>query len=242
MHTCIIIDDEQYAIDALKGYIQNFPGLIVRDCFTDPVEALIKIKSSEPVSLILLDIDMPKLNGLELSREVRKKTDKLVFTTAHTKYGYEAFKVQADDYLLKPYTLAEFVVSMNNLFPEPNVERKSLEKEDSFLVKSKEENLKLIKINFSDVVAVESKSNYIMIHTVKRKVLTYMSLSEFSKKITGQSGFLQFQRSFLIAEKYIDSITGNSIKMTTGLEVTVGEHYRKTFSSFISERILKSSK
>lgn len=72
---------------------------------------------------------MPKINGIELSKAIRNKTDKLVFTTGHIKYGYDAFKVYADDYLLKPFTLGEFMISMSKIFPEQN----DVKKDEFFL-------------------------------------------------------------------------------------------------------------
>src|SRR5471030_2614302 len=101
LNKCVIIDDDEYAIEGLKNYIRSVPTLILEKSYTDPVEALMDITAGEMIDLILLDINMPKINGLELSREIRQKTRKLVFTTSYTKYGYEAFEAEADAYLLK---------------------------------------------------------------------------------------------------------------------------------------------
>jgi two-component system, LytTR family, response regulator LytT len=241
-YSCIIIDDEPYAIESLKGYINAYPKLTLIESYTDPLLALSVLTTAEPVDLILLDIDMPKINGIELSREIRNKTDKLVFTTSHTKYGYEAFKTDADDYLLKPYTLGEFIISMNKLFPDKSLTEKQIDKNDFFFVKSKEENLKMIKIRYGDVITIESKLNYVMIHTTHKKVLTYMSLTEIAKLLGGYPGFLQFQRSFIIAQEHIEYINGNSIRMINGIEITVGEYYKKDFNLFVNNKLVKSTK
>lgn len=242
MYHCVIIDDEPHAIEGLKKYISNFERLNLSAWFTDPLAALKYFESVECIDLVLLDIDMPNIDGIELSRMLRNKTKKLVFTTAHTRYGYEAFKIEADDYLLKPYTLGEFLSSMNKIFPLHGGKCNSSDKNTSFLVKSKDDNYKMLNVKFSDVVAVESKMNYVMIHTLKRKILTYMTLSEVSDILTRQPGFLRFQRSFILAEEHIEYISGNSIKMVNGCEMTVGEYYKKDFLSFVSEKLIKTKR
>ncbi|TCD13001.1 response regulator transcription factor [Pedobacter frigidisoli] len=240
MYTCIIIDDEPHAIEGLQRYIGAFPLLNFVSAYYDSLTALNEIQKLPPVDLILLDIDMPGINGIELFKELRGYARKIVFTTGHTKYGYEAFKLNADDYLLKPYTLGEFIISMNKLFQ--GKEEKEPIPNNFFFVKSKEDNSKLVSIHFADVIAVESKRNYVLIHTTKKNILTYMSLSEISSILKKHTGFVQYQRSFIISESYIMSIDGNTIKMTDGTQIVVGEYYRKDFADFISRKIIKSGK
>ena len=240
MYTCVIIDDEPHALEGLKKYVDAYPDLCLVKCYSDPRAALIEMSQEAMVDLVLLDIDMPYINGIELSREIRHKTKRLVFTTGHSKYGYDAIKVDADDYLLKPYTLAEFLISMNKVFKGFNALEGKVNKEDFFFVKSKEDNLKLINIKYCDVVAVESKLNYVMIYTKNRQVLTYMSLTEISKILEKYAGFLRFHRSFIIAQEHIEFIEGNSIRMVNGKEITVGDFYKKDYSTFLQRKLLKT--
>lgn len=121
IYKCIIIDDDPFAIEGLTKFIDLIPNLTVIKSYTDPIQAMLDLVSKEIVDLILLDINMPKISGIELSREIRKQTHKLVFTTAYTKYGYEAFEVEADAYLLKPYSLSKFTSTIVKLFPEEPV-------------------------------------------------------------------------------------------------------------------------
>lgn len=119
-YSCIIVDDDLYAIERLEGFIDSYPNLNLIGSYTDSKKALVSILNADPVDLILLDIEMPQINGIALSKEIRNKTKKLVFTTAHIKYGYEAFQVYADDYLLKPFSLERFIISMNKIFSQKN--------------------------------------------------------------------------------------------------------------------------
>jgi DNA-binding LytR/AlgR family response regulator len=241
MYDCVIIDDEPHAIEGLSKYIENFGRLNIKATYSDSLMALKSLENEDGIDLIFVDIDMPRINGIELSKKLRSKTKKLVFTTGHPQYGYDAFKLEADDYLLKPYTLGEFLISMNKLFPEKNTEFK-YDRNSTFLVRSKEETPKILSVKFSEVVAVESKLNYVMIHTTKRQILTYMTLKEISEILNNYPGFLQFQRSFIISEEYIESISGNSIRMVNGCEMTVGEYYRKNFTLFLEEKLIKTKR
>jgi len=242
---CIIIDDEAHAIEGLKRYIEKTPKLKVLKTYTDPVTALSEIRRLDNIDIIFMDVDMPEISGIDLSREIRNRTKKLVFCTAHTKYGYEAFEVKADAYLLKPYTLAKFISTIDDILAvgeSLKEEKEAGETEDYFFVKSKEDNLKLIKVFYNDIIAVESKLNYVMIHTTKKALLTYMSLSEISGKFRDLKGFVQFQRSFIIAEKHIDSIAGNTIYMNGDLQLTVGDYYKKDFNEFLNSKLLKAKR
>jgi len=239
MYKCIIIDDEPYAIEGLKKYIQSIPVLELIATYNDPYAALVDLKNWGKVDLVLLDIDMPKISGIELSKEIRKKTDKLVFTTGHTKYGYEAFQANADGYLLKPYTIGEFILTIDKLFSPKSAKIVPFEPA-TFLVKNKDDNNKLVTVNHHDVIAVESKLNYVTIYTTQRKVTTYISLTEMIEILTPKNGFFQFHRSFIISYHHIDFIDGNSIKMKNGLVITVREFYRKVFLDFVSKNLLKA--
>lgn len=247
MVKCLIIDDEPHAIEGLKGYIAELPMLVLLASYTDPTIALKEIQLLDGVDLIFVDVDMPKINGIELAKEIRSKTKKLIFTTAHTKYAYEAFEVKADGYLLKPYSLGKFIITINNLFPtigqsSTDVVNPELVKNDFFFVKSKEDDLKILKIKYEDVVAVESKQNYIMIYTAKKNILTYMSLTEIAKILTVMPNFMQLHRSFLINSSHIEMIDGNLVKMFNGIKITVGESFRREFNVFVSKDLLKAGK
>jgi DNA-binding LytR/AlgR family response regulator len=237
-YTCIIIDDEQYSIDWLSEYVKSVPILHLTKTYNNPYKALSEILESVPVDLILIDINMPMITGIDLARKIRSKTHKLVFSTAYKRYGYDAFEAEADGYLLKPYTLSKFASTIAKLFPETN---ESLEPkyDDYFFAKNTGDNYKLVKVRYVDIVAVESKQNYVLIHTHQQNILTHISLTETLKDLRKFSVFSQFQRSFIINKNHIDHIYGNTLKMSNGLEITVGEFYRKDFLSYLSNKIIK---
>lgn len=218
-YTCIIIDDEPHAIEGLERYITALPDFEVAKSYTDPLLALKEITNGPDVDLVFLDVDMPLISGIELAKEIRMKTDKLVFTTGHTAHAYEAFEAQASAYLLKPYSLGKFVITIQKLFPDQGESERfspmvaDQKADDFFFIKSKSEKVRLVKIRFDDVISIESKLNYILITTLKDKYLTYMSLTEMSNTLLSYPQFIQPHRSYLVNHNHIQSIEGNMIKM-----------------------------
>jgi len=242
-YKCIVIDDDEYAVAGLKKYIDMVPSLVLSNSYTDPVKALMELADAGKVDLILMDIDMPHISGIELSRQLREKTHKLVFTTAHTQYGYDAFEVNADAYLLKPYSLSKFAGTIAKLFPgRPAADKTAKQQDMYFFVKSKDENHRLIKVNFRDVIAVESKQNYVMIYTANQNILTYMSLTEVAEIMGQLPNFVKYHRSFIINRDQINSVAGNTLKMANGLQITVGDNFRKDFTDFLEGKLLKAGR
>lgn len=238
MYRCIIIDDEEHAVQGMRNYIKDMPDLKVIRTYNDPLKALNEILSGEIFDLLFLDIDMPQMSGIDLAKEIRHKTNKLIFTTGHIKYGYEAFEVEADAYLLKPFSVSKFIAIVTKVLHKDKSRLK--DGLDFFFVKSKEDNLKLLMVRYSDVIAVESSLNYVIIHIPDRKILTYMSLTEIFNVLSKYPGFVKFQRSFIVAVDHIQSIDGNCIMMRNGVKVTVGESYKELFYEFISSKIISS--
>ena len=248
---CVIVDDESHAIVGLSSYIKRVPYLCLIGTYQDPLSALMDIKKMDFIDLLLLDVDMPEISGIELASIVRSKVGKLVLTTAHTKYGYEGFQIRADDYLLKPYSLASFIEIMDRMFnsgygnnsmialPHPNTQGN----EDFFFIKSKDDDLKLMKVRYRDVILAESKLNYVQLHIFSGKaILTYMSLTEMSRYLNITNGFIQFQRSFILNKSRIEHIDGNTVTMDNGKQVTVGDYYKRDFSEFVSTYLIKGKR
>ncbi|QDW25504.1 response regulator transcription factor [Pedobacter sp. KBS0701] len=239
-YNCIIIDDEEYAIKWLSEYVKSLPYLRLIHSFQNPVTALTFLSGEEYVDLIILDIKMPLISGIDLSQKIRCKTKKLVFSTAHRDFAYDAFEVQADGYLLKPYSLSKFASTIGALFPKELAKQPKAPGDDFFFAKNKNDELRQVKIFIKDIIAVESKQNYVMIYTTFNQVLTHLTLSQMSSILKNYEGFAQFQRSFIISKYYIESIHGNTLKMTGGkLEITVGDYYKKDFAAFLSDKVLK---
>jgi len=241
---CIVIDDDIHAINGIKSYINTLSNIQLVHAYTDPLEALTEISGGNDVDIIFMDVDMPMISGIELSKAVRHKTSKLIFTTSHSKYAYEAFEMHASAYLLKPYTFARFAETINRLFPQtPNVQNINIQQEDDyFFVRNKNERNNLIKVRYTDIVAVESLQNYVRIYTVDETIVTYIALSEIKVILKEYPNFAQAHRSFIIAKNYIEKVEGNMLKMINNLTVNIGNNYRDEIQAYIREKTIRTGR
>lgn len=244
MLNCIIVDDEQFAVDALLKYIDLLPNLKVTGIFTDPLQALQMVSSAKDIDLLFMDIDMPSLSGIELAGVLRAKTNKLIFTTAHSKYAFDAYQVAGDAFLLKPFTFANFSTTINRLFPEKsNQNTAPANGNDYFLVKSKEDDLAIVKIKYQDVIAFESAQNYIRIHLTGDKVLTaYLTLKDVLQLTGSRPEFKQFHRAFVISTDNVTQLKGNVIQLSNHLQIPVGDTFKESFSAYLEEKLLVTSR
>lgn len=241
---CIVIDDDLHAINGIKTYIETLSNIQLTQSYTDPLEALKEITAGNDVDIVFMDVDMPMISGIELSKAIRHKTNKLIFTTSHSKYAYEAFEMNANAYLLKPYTFARFAETINRLFPnEPNTPQVTLKREDDyFFVRNKNDKNNLIKVRYTDIVAVESLQNYVRIFTLNETIVSYIALSEIKVILKDYPNFAQAHRSFIIAKNFIEKVEGNTLKMINNLTVNIGNSYREEIQEYIKEKTIKTNR
>ncbi len=240
MLNCVVIDDEQFSVEAILKYIDLIPNLNVAGVYTDPVRALSAVSSAQDVDLLFMDVDMPSLSGLELAKALRSKTQKLIFTTSHSKYAFEAYEADGDAFLLKPYTFGRFSMTINRLFPEKN---EPYGNNDYFLVKSKEDDLAIVKVKFDEVICFESAQNYIKIYLTNNTVLTaYLTLKDVAQLVRSQPEFVQFHRAFMISIRQIVNIKGNTVQMSNGMNFNVGDSYKENFWAFLENKLLVTSR
>jgi two-component system LytT family response regulator len=241
---CIVIDDDIHAVSGIKTYINNITNIQLIQSYTDPIQALNEITAGDNVDIVFMDVDMPMISGIELSKAIRHKTDKLIFTTSHSKYAYEAFEMYASAYLLKPYTFARFAETINRLFPHtPNVQNVTVKQDDDyFFVRNKSEKNSLIKVRYTDIVAIESLQNYVRIFTLNETIVSYIALSEIKIILKGFPNFAQAHRSFIIAKNYIEKVEGNTLKMINDLKINIGNSYRDSIQDYIKEKTIKTNR
>lgn len=236
---CVIIDDEQHAIELLTDYISELPSLSIYKTFNNPILALDTIRKEDDIDIIWLDIDMPGLSGLELAKSLRHKTKKLVFTTAHTQYAVDAFEVRADNYLLKPIKLSKFLAVVNEL--TESFETIQVNPSKFFYIKGDEKG-KFIRVALEDIILVEGLKNYIVIYTKEDKFTTYLTMIEVENALVEDGRFMRIHKSFIINIDEIQKITGNTVHMSNEVEITLGISYKDKFSEYLNENTLKSGR
>jgi len=193
---CILIDDEPLALNLLESYTAQIPHLEVIGKFTHPVKALEYLRAN-PVDLLIVDIQMPDLNGLELISQLVVKP-LLIFTTAFSQYAVEGFKADAVDYLLKPIDFPDFQKAVNKateLFELRNAKNASIETNKEFLFIKSE--YKIIRINFSEIIYIQGMSEYVKIHLTGRKpVMSLLSLKALESQLPA-SLFMRVHKSIV---------------------------------------------
>jgi two-component system LytT family response regulator len=243
---CIIIDDDQYAIDALVRYVNEMPGLSVHQTFLKPLEALVAIH--EPVDFIFLDIEMPEISGLELAESLRFKTKFLIFTTSHPSYALKAFDLNANQYLLKPISFSKFALTINYLLKNNLDHHKTaLETAKPAELIPKKDHLQFIKadqkhtyhyIDPNEIIYVAAAKNYVIIHTEKEQFVTHLGLNHIDEALS-KHHFIRIYKSYLIAKRAIKKVEGSNIKLKNcELDFQLGEVYRPAFLAFINSSMM----
>lgn len=234
--SCIIVDDEPLALDLLESYVRRTPFLQLKARCGNAVEAL-SVLGREPVDIAFLDIQMPELNGLELSRIIGHNT-KIIFTTAFEQYAIEGFRVDAVDYLLKPFNYAEFLRAATKARHLLELERSrpaAVAAPSSIFVKS---DYKLVQIELRHILYIEGLKDYIRIQTdtAQGGVLTLMNMKSVEEHLPADT-FIRVHRSYIVNIDKIVSIERNRIVFGK-VHIPVSDSYKERFMEMLSKRSL----
>ena len=228
MLNCIIIDDDLVVRSLLEDFIKKSDKLKLMGSFDSSVKALSKIDKSRKVDLIFLDIEMPEMSGLELLENLNKDLMTIVIS-GNEKYALDAFNHNVVDYLLKPFSLARFLKSVDRAIELKNLKSKIVFSEsridDDIFIK---DNSKLVKVNFSEIVYVEAKENYVSIQTNKKRYMIHYTMKAI-EKVLPVDFFARVHRSYYVNIKYIKSIYGSQIDLIVDdktVDIPIGKSYR----------------
>lgn len=203
---CVAIDDEPLALQLMKAYIEKAPSLQIVQIFDNAVSAA-EFLRLHPVDLLFVDIQMPDINGLDLVRSIENKP-MIIFTTAHLKFAFEGFELQAVDYLLKPVDFERFskaVAKAEEYFKFKNAAASN----DEYLYVYSE--YKLVKIDLNEIEFIESLEDYIRIHlTSDKPVLSLMPLKRVLQKLPAGK-FQRVHRSYIVSVNKIKGVNNKKI-------------------------------
>lgn len=239
MIQCLIVDDEPIALDILENYVRKTPFLELKGKCNGVIEALQQMQD-QSIDLLFLDIQMPDVNGIEFSRTLNDKV-KVIFTTAFEQYALEGFKVNALDYLLKPFNYQEFLkAAMKAKTWFDMVENKSSAStavtKDSILVNSE---YKLVKIDLKDILYFEGLKDYVKIFTrgAARPVMSLMSLKSLEEQLPAER-FMRVHRSYIVNLDKINTIERSAIQIETA-SIPIADKYKEVFNDFLSKKFLR---
>ena len=236
---CAIVDDEPLAVELLASYVKKIPFLELCGKYNNATDALHGI-NEEPVDLLFLDIQMPELNGLELSKMLPENT-RIVFTTAFNQYAVDGFRVNALDYLLKPISYADFLEACNKAMQwfqlvqqnEQPATSPAEEEPRSIFVKSE---YKLLQIDLDDIRYIEGLKDYVKIYTEQspRPILSLMNMKAIEQMLPA-SRFIRVHRSFIVQKSKIREIERNRI-VFGDVYIPIGDSYKQAFQDFINAK------
>lgn len=233
----IAIDDEPLALSLIAGYIKKTGFLELEAEFDNPLDAMGFISDMQ-VDLIVLDVQMPDLSGIEFIKSLLHPP-KIVFTTAYDKYAIEGFKVNAVDYLLKPFSYQEFLLAVQKVKKIIELESLSVPEvkasNDFLFLKSE---YKIRKISFDDILYIEGLKDYVKIYlqSDKKPILSINTLKLLEQKLPSEK-FMRTHRSFIVNLEKIETIERSRI-VFRDKNIPVSEQYKKRFQEFINKNFL----
>lgn len=231
---CIIIDDEPLARKGLREYMEDTSFLELEAEFDSPLKAAAALEGGK-ANLLFLDIQMPKITGLQFLKTVQHPLP-VIFTTAYPQYALDGFELNALDYLVKPISFERFLKAAHKAKEYFEVRKVNSseevlrEKATFFFVKA---DNKLVKLCFDDILFVEALQNYVAIYTKAKKYITYLTFKSIEEYLPPEQ-FIKTHKSYLVSASKIDNIEGNIIR--------IGEHMipiSRTTKEEVLDRLLK---
>jgi two-component system LytT family response regulator len=231
MIKCMIIDDEQHAVDLLISHIGMVPFLQLCHASTSIRDAIQFLNTGEKVDVLFLDIQMPEMTGIEFLKSLSERPN-VILTTAYSEFAIEGFELEVTDYLLKPITFSRFSKSVNRLpqlltknkAPEPQTPEREVP-QDYFFVKSEHKG-KMIKIDMHEIELIEGMKNYVAIHRNNEKVLALMNM-KFLEELLPRNRFIRVNNSFIVPIDRIQMVDGNQIAVKNSkARIPIGITYK----------------
>ena len=234
---CLIVDDEPLAHKVILEYAKEVPFIDISGQSYLATEALSFLKKQK-IDLVFLDINMPKIKGLDFLRTLRQQPI-VIITSAYQEYALESFELNVCDYLLKPFRFERFLKAVDKAFEwqqlkkaaavPPTVSVQAAETKEQIFIKS---DRRFIQISLAEVFYLESYGNYVKIWLKESYHLTPQTLTSFDEQLPKEV-FFRIHKSFIVNKKHIDYIEGNRLMMRNGKMLAIGKNQRKAFKAFL---------
>ena len=224
---CLIVDDEPLASEVIQGYIKQVAQLSLVAICKDAMQAFQKL-NTENIDLVFLDIEMPRMNGIEFIKSLSNPPS-VILTTAYREYAMESYEIEVVDYLLKPISFSRFFKAVNKYLKSvtestPVITNPRARSRSSIFVYSDKRN---VKVYLDDISYIESIKDYIRIHTAERTVISKDTISKYERLLP--ETFLRIHRSFIINTAKITAFTAHDVGIGK-LELPIGTSYKKGVS------------
>ena len=234
MIRCLAIDDEPLALQQIAAYINKVPFLELAAQCQSALEAC-QFLSDDRVDAIFCDINMPDLNGMDFVKSLTAPP-LVVFTTAYSEYAIEGFKVNAVDYLLKPFGMQEFMRAANRLQERLSVPASApAETDDTLFLKT---DYRIVKVNIPDIRYVEAMSEYlkVWIEGEAKPIITLLSMKKMEERLP--DNFMRIHRSYIINLDKIQEVNKNRVIMDADTYLPIGDLYKEAFQAYLDKKFL----
>ena len=241
---CLAIDDEPLALQKLSSYVKKTPYLQLVGACQSALEAK-EIMQKEWIDAIFIDINMPDLNGMEFVKQM-DRPPMVVFTTAYSEYALEGFKVDAVDYLLKPFGLQDFLRAAQKVRHRYELENPAIQSNpneeavgidaDAMYLKS---DYKTVRINISDIRYVEGMSEYLKIYLEgeKKPLIVLLSMKRLEERLPSNT-FMRIHRSYIINLKKIREVNKNRVVLGEDAYLPIGDLYKENFNDYLTSKFV----
>lgn len=221
---CLIIEDELPAQRVLKNYIADVPSMELKGTYTSAMEALEKIREND-IDLLFLDINLPKLSGLNFLRSL-SYPPQVIITTAYPDYAHEGFELSVVDYLLKPFSFERFLQAVSKVeSPDPSKSETAAERNQTFTFIKVDKTLQ--KVDFEDIWYIESDRDYVKIVMENNSFMHLQTLKHWMSLLPDDR-FVRVHKSFIINIQKVEKIVGNRIEIGDEI-IPIGRHYKQDF-------------
>lgn len=236
MLNCILIDDEQHAIDLLEIHFKKIDYVNVIKTFNNPLHALSFLEDNT-VDLIFLDIEMPEISGIEFIKLLKKKTD-IIITSAFKQYAIEGFENEVLDYLLKPVALDRLLHSLQRAKAK-KTEKLAYNTEEFIVLKTDSKN-KLLKVDLSDIIYVEGLKNYIAVFTEQQKIVTLLNMKSIEESLPNDK-FIRTHKSYIVSINKVKSVDGSQIFLKgTDEIIPISDSYKTMFFEILRKNLIEN--
>lgn len=218
-YNVLIVDDEFLARKLLTEYVSKIDYLNLIDTCADATKAM-DVLNNEQIDILLLDIQMPDISGMEMLRLLKNKPS-VILTTAYSEYAVDAFSLGVVDYLLKPFDYARFVQAISKATNSNTSETPSDSTNDYMMVKA---DYKLYKINFDDLLFIEGQHEYVTFHTKTKRITALYSLRNLEETLP-KDKFVRTHKSYIVSIRNIEDIDKTNVTVA-GNKIPVGASYR----------------
>lgn len=225
---CIIVDDEPLSQEVLLRYISDIKQLNLVAVCNDALEAIASLREQN-VDLIFLDINMPRISGLQLIKSLQNPP-LVIFTTAYPEFAVEGFEVAAVDFLLKPFSFDRFLKAVNKAFDIKSSEKIQNSQEEILWLKS---DKKLNRVNIADIDYIEAVGDYVKLVCSSYNLIVHETMQGMMEMLK-TSGFIRIHRSYIVHPGKIEYVEGNQVKIDETI-LPLGASYREEFFKFLKQ-------